>query len=82
MATNTKQTSPKVATLAGKTLGTPGASKLSKQLSGSALSQSGAGRQTGANVEAAASKALRSGTASKTNTTLGGSLVSQSNRKR
>lgn len=82
MAINTKQTSSSVASLAGKTLQSGGASQIQKQLAGSALAQAHSGKQTGAAIEATASKALRSGSASATTQKLAGSVVSQSNRKR
>lgn len=82
MATNSKQTSPSVASLAGKTLQSGSASQLQRELAGSALAQAGTGKQTGAAIEATASRALRSSTASPTTQKLAGSVVSQSNRKR
>ena len=57
MATNNKQTSARVASTAGKTLGSPSASALQKSLAGSALRQSGSRAQTGAGIEARASRA-------------------------
>ncbi|MBT0571255.1 hypothetical protein KIK84_13050 [Curvibacter sp. CHRR-16] len=82
MATNSKQTSPSVASLAGKTLQSGNASLVQKQLAASALAQARTGKQTGAAIEATASKALRSNSASATTQKLAGSVVSQSNRKR
>lgn len=82
MATNTKKTSPSVASLAGKTLQNDSTSRVQKQLAGSALAQARTGKQTGATIEATASKALRSSSASATTQKLAGSVVSQSNRKR
>ena len=80
MATNTKQTSNSVGSLAGKTLQSSNASQVQKSLAGSALAQSGTGKQTGAGMEAKASKALHS--SNTTTQKLAGSVVSQSNRKR
>lgn len=82
MGSNTKQTSPSVASLAGKTLQSSSASQVQKQLAASALAQAHTGKQTGAAIEATASKALRSTTASATTQKLAGSVVSQSNKKR
>lgn len=83
MTTNNKQTSTKVASVAGKALSpNSGASQIQKSLAGSALSQAGTGRQTGAAVEAKASSALRNAGASKVTQQLAGSVVSQSNKKR
>jgi hypothetical protein len=82
MANNSKQTSKSVASLAGKTLQSSGASQVQRQLAASALAQSGTGKQTGASIEATASKALRSNSGSNVTQKLAGSVVSQSNRKR
>ena len=82
MTNNSKQTSKGVASLAGKTLQSSGASQVQKQLAASALAQSGKGKQTGAAIEATASKALRSNSGSNVTQKLAGSVVSQSNRKR
>jgi hypothetical protein len=82
MGTNTKQTSDRVATIAGKTLGNSSASSLQKSLAGSALRQAGTKAQTGAHIESKASHALESAKSSAVTRTLAGSVVSQSNRKR
>jgi hypothetical protein len=82
MGTNTKQTSPRVATIASSTLRSPGSSAVQKTIAGSALRQAGTPAQTGAKVEGAASRALDNPRASKVTQTLAGSVVSQSNRKR
>lgn len=82
MASNSKQTSSTLASLASKTLRSGSASQVQKQLAASALAQAGTRKQTGAAIEATASKALRSSTASATTQKLAGSVVSQSNRKR
>ena len=81
MATNRKQASPSVASLAGKTLQTSGASQTQKTVAGSALRQSGSRARTGAQTEATASKALGSSRSAPITKTLAGSVVSQSNRK-
>ncbi|KAB2904046.1 MAG: hypothetical protein F9K35_02715 [Burkholderiaceae bacterium] len=82
MGSNTKQTSSQVASLAGKTLQSTGASAVQRALAGSALRQSGTAAQTGAKMEAKASGALDNPRSSSTTKTLAGSVVSQSNRKR
>lgn len=82
MATNSKKTTTPVASLAGKTLQSSGASKVQKQLAGSVLAQTGTKKQTGAAIEPKASQALRSTSSSGVTKTLAGSVVSQSNRKR
>ena len=52
MATNSKQTSSRVASTAGKTLGSSSSSTLQKSLAGSALRQTGSRAQTGVGIEA------------------------------
>lgn len=82
MSKNTKQTSPRVASIAGKTLQSPGSSAIQRSIAGSPLRQAGTTAQTGAKVEGAASRALDNPRSSKVTRTLAGSVVSQSNRKR
>ncbi|WP_066736124.1 hypothetical protein [Cupriavidus sp. D384] len=82
MATNSKRTSPQVASTAGKTLGGSSSSALQKSLAGSALRQSGTTAQTGANTESKASKALDNPRSSPLTKTLAGTVVAQSNKKR
>lgn len=82
MSKNTKQTSPQVASLAGKTLQSGAASALQRSLAGSALRQAGTVAQTGAKTEAKAGVALDNSRSAATTKTLAGSVVSQSNRKR
>lgn len=82
MGTNTKQTSPRVASIAGKTLQSDSASALQRSLAGSALRQAGTPAQTGAKTESKASGALDNSRSAATTRTLAGSVVSQSNRKR
>ena len=82
MANNIKQTSPRVASIAGKTLGSGAASDVQKSLAGSALRQSGSGAQTGAAIEQRASRALDNSRSSSVTKALAGSVVSQSNKKR
>ena len=82
MGSNTKQTSPQVASLAGKTLQSSSSSGVQRSLAGSALRQAGTPAQTGTEMEGKASGALDSARSSATTKTLAGSVVSQSNRKR
>ncbi|MEZ8147726.1 hypothetical protein [Enterovibrio norvegicus] len=82
MPRNTKQTTQKVAAQAAKTLINPIASKIAKQLAGSALSQSGNKKQTGSAMEEKASKVLNSPKYSKETKTLAASVLSQSNKSR
>lgn len=82
MASNTKQTSSGVASLAGKTLQSGSASALQRSLAGSALRQSGTSAQTGARMEGKASGALDNSRSADTTKTLAASVVSQSNRSR
>ena len=79
MGSNTKQTSSRVASLAGKTLQSGSASALQRSLAGSALRQAGTPAQTGARTEGKASGALENARSSSTTRTLAGSVVSQSN---
>ncbi|WP_119157463.1 hypothetical protein [Caldimonas tepidiphila] len=82
MADNTKQTSPKVASLASDTLRNKGSSSTAKTLAASVLSQTGSSNQTGSRVEDLASRVLNSSKYSAATKTLAGSAVSQSNKKR
>lgn len=82
MASNSKQTSTRVASVAGKTLQSSGANSLQKSLAGSALRQAGSTAQTGARTEDKASRALDNPKSAPVTQTLAGSVVSQSNRKR
>lgn len=82
MASNSKQTSARVASVAGKTLQNGKASPLQKSLAGSALRQSGSSAQTGTKTEDKASRALDNPKSSPLTKTLAGSVVSQSNRRR
>lgn len=79
---NKKQTSKKVSSLASSVLKDKNASKIQKELAGSALSQSGTKNQTGSKMEDKASKVLNSDKYNKTTKTLAGSVLSQSNNKR
>jgi hypothetical protein len=82
MTSNSKQTSQRVATVAGKTLQSDSASAIQKSLAGSALRQAGTSAQTGSKTEDKASRALDNPKSSNTTRTLAGSVVSQSNRRR
>ena len=82
MAKNSKQTSPKMAAKAAKTLQNPSASATAKSLAASVLSQSGTGKQTGAKMEDKAARVLASNKYSAETRQLAGSVVSQSNKER
>lgn len=82
MVKNSKQTSSRVATVAGKTLGSSSSSAIQKSLAGSALRQAGSPAQTGSKTEDKASRALDSRKSSPVTKTLAGSVVAQSNKKR
>lgn len=82
MSGNSKQTSGRVASLAGKTLGSNSSSTLQKSLAGSALRQSGTPAQTGGKTEDKASRALDNPNSARVTRTLAGSVVSQSNKRR
>lgn len=76
----TKKTSPSVGSLASDVLRDPSASKIQKQLAGSALSQTGSSKATGAEMETKAAKALESSKYNDTTKTLAGSVLSQSKK--
>jgi hypothetical protein len=82
MATNKKQTSQSVSSLASETLRDNNASKVAKQLAASALSQSNTVKQTGAQLENCASRVLQSEKYSDVTKTLAASVLSQSNKSR
>jgi len=82
MASNNKQTSSKVASLASQTLLDKNSSHVAKQLAGAALAQTGNGKQTGSKMEDLASKVLQSDKYSGDTKTLAGSVLSQSNKQR
>ncbi|MBB4224894.1 hypothetical protein GGD71_005703 [Variovorax guangxiensis] len=82
MPKNVKQTSPAVASVAGRTLGNASASGLQRSLAGSALRQSGPPAQTGVKTEDRASRALDNPHSFKVTKTLAGSVVSQSSKTR
>lgn len=82
MAKNTKQTSGAIASLAAGTLQDANASQIQRRLAGSALAQSGTGKQTGAEMETIASKVLSSDKYAPDTKTLAASVLSQSNKAR
>lgn len=82
MARNTKVTSPKVASAAGRALANPGSSKVQRKLAGAALAQTVDGRETGEDMEAIASRALDNPRSAAVTKQLAGSILSQSNKKR
>jgi hypothetical protein len=82
MSTNTKQTSPAIASLAGRTLQSNSASGIERSMAAAALRQSGTSAQTGAAMESRAARALDNPRSSATTRALAGSVVSQANRSR
>lgn len=76
----TKKTSPDVGSLAASVLRDPNASKVQKQLAGSALSQTGTSKDTGSTMETKAAKVLESDKYSDLTKTLAGSVLSQSKK--
>lgn len=79
---NKKVTSSKVASLAAKTLNDPNASKIAKQLAGSALSQKNPSNETGKAMETKASNVLNSEKYNESTKKLAASILSQSNKER
>jgi len=82
MSKNKKQSSDELAILAAQKLRDKNASKISKTLAGSVLSQTNSPNQTGSELEDIASKVLQSDKYSDDTKSLAGSVLSQSNRKR
>jgi hypothetical protein len=82
MPSNSKQSSPKVATLASETLRNPNASAIARSLAASVLAQANTGKQTSAEMEARAGRVLQSEKYSDETRALAGSVVSQSNQAR
>lgn len=76
----TKSTGSKVASTAGRTLGSAGASQIQKSLAGSALAQAGTSKVTSKTMETKASAALQNNRSSADTKALAGSLVSQSKK--
>jgi hypothetical protein len=79
---NSKKTSDKLGSLAGKVLSDSNSSNIQKVLAGSVLSQKSPNHQTGAKLEDVASKVLKSEKYNDTTKSLAGSVLSQSNKKR
>lgn len=75
--TKSEKSSPRVARAASEVLRSPSASPTAKSLAGSALAQSGTGKETSAKVATTAARALDSGRTSKTTKTLAGSVLTQ-----
>ena len=82
MAKNTKQTSPRIATLAAETLQNGRSSKVAKSLAASALSQRSGDKQTGAKMEDVASRVLASDHNAKHTKALAASVLAQANKQR
>lgn len=79
---NSKRTSPSIASLAAITLQNSRASGIQKTLAGSAMAQAGSKKVTGAEVEDKASAALRNPHSSDVTKSLAGAVLSQSDKKR
>lgn len=82
MGINTKQTQPKITTLAVKTMNSKTASQIAKSLGASALAQTNTSKQTSAKMEKIASKVLSSNNYSKDTKSLAGAVLSESNKER
>ncbi|WP_269584422.1 hypothetical protein [Roseibium sp. Sym1] len=82
MPKNKKVTSSNVASQAAEILRDPTSSAIARKLAGSALAQSGTGKQTGADLEEIASRVLSSDKYSDKTKQLAGSVLSQSNKTR
>jgi hypothetical protein len=76
-----KSTGIKVASSAGRALGSSGSSAIQRSLAGSALAQAGTSKVTSKAVETKASAALKSGASSTLTKQLAASVVSQSRKK-
>lgn len=82
MSINKKKTSDKIASLAAQTLKDKNASKIAKELAGSALSQKVKKNQTGGEMEDKAARVLKSDKYSNNTKKLAGSVLAQANKKR
>jgi hypothetical protein len=83
MAKNTRQTGPRAASAAGKTLANPSATKPEKSAAASALAQAKTADQTGPRAASAAGKTLVSPSATKPEKSAAASTLSQTpNRKK
>lgn len=79
---NKKQTSDRIASLAGETLQDAHSSAIARQLAASALTQANGARQTGAEMESIASKVLSSTKYADETRELAASVLSQANKAR
>jgi hypothetical protein len=82
MAENTRQTGPRAASAAGKTLGSSGATKAEKSAAASALAQTKTADQTGPRAASAAGKTLASSNATKAQKSAAASALSQTPNRR
>jgi hypothetical protein len=82
MSRNTKQTSPRIASLAAETLQDKHASQIAKRLAASALSQRDGGKQTGSEIEDVAARVLAGSRYSNDTKELAASVLSQANKQR
>lgn len=80
MAKNPKQTSSKIASVAGQTLNDPNASKLQKRLAASALAQRVASSHTSETMETVAAKALDNPRSSEKTKQLAATVLAQSTK--
>nr|WP_319776858.1 hypothetical protein [uncultured Sphaerochaeta sp.] len=79
MSKNSKATSKNIATLASEKLKNPNASKIQKQLAGSALSQRDRNKETSEKMDEIAAKVLQSQKYSDETKTLAATVLSQAN---
>ena len=77
MAINPRQTGPRAASAAGKTLASPSATKAQKAAAASALAQTGSKDQTGPRAASAAGKTLASPSATKAQKAAAASALAQ-----
>jgi len=82
MANNTRQTGPRAASAAGKTLGSSSATKAQKSAAASALAQTGSLDQTGPRAASAAGKTLGSSGASKAAKSAAASALAQTPKRK
>ena len=77
MAKNSRQTSPRAASAAGKTLANPSSTKAERSAAASALAQTGTRDQTGSRAASAAGKTLANPSSTKTERSAAASALSQ-----
>lgn len=77
MANNTRQTGPRAASAAGKTLASPNATKAQKSAAAGALAQTGSSDQTGLRAASAAGKTFGSAGATKAEKSAAASALAQ-----